>query len=313
MSVFQSIKGTFAAGLKSFTSRDQSKDDQVKYTKSGVNVDTGAELLHKYQLIWKELHEQAEENARCAEDVDGLITSLYVDYDRQCETLNKLHDTVAELPVILTQLQDLTDVLANLEEEYDKVEAAMLRLENVTEEQEFEKTRALHVQKLSQYDLGKRQEYEKIKGQLAKEHAKSMQQFDKVHQTHLKERQDTFQEKFDEDVNYFKTYGHIHADRLSTGSGDSGKKPDLSEIEIEEDDHDKLDEFLATADADSFNENLVSTHDGVDEVFNEEDITNLMIKSDEDFESANDIPNDNADIDSDLNEENVQSEVSDTN
>ncbi|KAJ8303412.1 hypothetical protein KUTeg_019808 [Tegillarca granosa] len=185
MSVFQSIKGTFAAGLKSFTSRDQSKDDQVKYTKSGVNVDTGAELLHKYQLIWKELHEQAEENARCAEDVDGLITSIYVDYDRQCETLNKLHDTVAELPVILTQLQDLTDVLANLEEEYDKVEAAMPK-----------------------YDLGKRQEYEKIKG-------------------------------------------------LSTGSGDSGKKPDLSEIEIEEDDHDKLDEFLATADADSFNENLL--------------------------------------------------------
>lgn len=45
------------------------------------------------------------------QDVDGLITSLYVDYDRQYETLTKLHDTVAELPVILTQLQDLTDVL----------------------------------------------------------------------------------------------------------------------------------------------------------------------------------------------------------
>lgn len=312
MSVFQSIKGTFAAGLKSFTSRDQSKDDQVKYTKSGVNVDTGAELLHKYQLVWKELHEKAEENARCAEDVDGLITSLYVDYDRQCETLTKLHDTVAELPVILTQLQDLTDVLANLEEEYDKVEAAMLRLENVTEEQEFEKTRALHVQKLSQYDLGKRQEFERIKVQLAKEHHKSMKQFEQVHHSHLKERQDTFQEKFDEDVNYFKTHGHTHIDRLSTGSGDSGKKPDLSEIEIEED-QDKLDEFLATADADSFNENLVSTHDGVDEVFNEEDITNLMIRSDEEFESANDISNENPDIDTDVNEENEQSETSDTN
>lgn len=51
----------------------------------------------------------------------------------------------------------------------------------------------------------------------------------------------------------------------------------------------------------------------MDEVFNEDDITNLMIRSDEEFESANDISNENPDIDGDVNEENEQSETSDTN
>lgn len=50
--------------------------------------------------------------------------------------------------------------------------------------------------------------------QLAKEHHKSIKQFEQVHHSHLKERQDTFQEKFDEDINYFKTHGHTHIDSM---------------------------------------------------------------------------------------------------
>ena len=48
------------------------------------------------------------------QNVDAQITQLYVQYDRQCELMSRLHDGVAALPVILTQLQDLTDVLGML-------------------------------------------------------------------------------------------------------------------------------------------------------------------------------------------------------
>lgn len=45
------------------------------------------------------------------QEVDVLINNLFVEYDRKNEVLGKLHESVKSLPLILSELQSLTDVL----------------------------------------------------------------------------------------------------------------------------------------------------------------------------------------------------------
>ncbi|XP_060074541.1 dysbindin-like [Ylistrum balloti] len=264
MSVFQSIKGTFAAGLKSITSRDV-KEEKLQHVKAGVCLDAGADLLDRYQNIWKELHQDAEENAKLAENVDSQITQLFVTYDRQAEVLSQLHSTVADLPVILNKLQELTDVLASLDEEYENVEVALIRLEDTCEEQELTQAKEYDAQKLATYTHRKSEELQKIKVEFAKDHAKKMEGYEKHRQTKLKERQEVFEQQFNNDLDYFKSHGRL--ERLSTSSNDSSKKTDLADISWEMENTD-LDEFLETDTAISGDSQL--PHDNFNAEFEDE-------------------------------------------
>ncbi|XP_033754569.1 dysbindin protein homolog [Pecten maximus] len=265
MSVFQSIKGTFAAGLKSITSRDD-KEEKLHHVKSGVCVDAGADLLDRYQNNWRELHQDAEQNATLAENVDSQITQLFVTIDRQAEMLGQLHTTVADLPVILNKLQELTDVLASLDEEYENVEVALIRLEDMCEEQELAQAKVYDAQKLSTYTHRKSEDLQKIKVELAKDHAKKMEGYEKNRQTKLKERQEVFEQQFNNDLDYFKSHGRL--ERLSTSSNDSSKKTDLADISWEME-NTSLDEFLETDTTVSGNVD-VELEDEVEQISEEE-------------------------------------------
>ena len=48
------------------------------------------------------------------QEVDVSINNLYVEYDRKNEVFGKLHECVKALPLILSDLQSLTDVLGNI-------------------------------------------------------------------------------------------------------------------------------------------------------------------------------------------------------
>lgn len=45
--------------------------------------------------------------------------------------------------------------------------------------------------------------------QLAKDHMKSVQKLEKHKQKELKERQETFQSAFDQDVDFYRTHGRL--------------------------------------------------------------------------------------------------------
>ena len=54
-------------------------------------------------------------------------------------------------------------ISANLEEEYDKVEAALIFLEDTCEEQELQQAKMVDSQKLTKYQERKKDELEKLK------------------------------------------------------------------------------------------------------------------------------------------------------
>nr|XP_022342000.1 dysbindin protein homolog isoform X1 [Crassostrea virginica] len=277
--VTMNIIGTLRSGLKSFTSRDSSNDATTHYSKSSFNLDAGADLLQRYQLIWKELHENTEENARKAEEVDVSINNLYVEYDRKNEVFGKLHECVKALPLILSDLQSLTDVLATLDEEYDNVESALMQLENVIEKQELQAAKVVDCQKLTAYRDRKMDDLEKLKMQLAKDHMKAVQKLEKNKQKELKERQDTFQDAFDQDIDFYKTHGRL--ERLSVSSSDSGKKADLGDIVVDSDQN-ALDAFLQ--DTDSTPSAEAATTEATEDTLSDYEEDPLVVRSSEDVE-----------------------------
>lgn len=47
----------------------------------------------------------------CLQNVDVQIGELFVKFDRQAEVLMKLHEEASKLPLLLQQLQNITDSL----------------------------------------------------------------------------------------------------------------------------------------------------------------------------------------------------------
>lgn len=251
MSLFKSLKGTLKSvqgdlsdSLKALSvSPDKpSTPESFHYSASQVNYDAGADILHRDELVWKDLYQFTEETARKAQDVDIEIGNLYIFCDKQSETLVRFHDECSRLPALITQLQEITDSLAMLEEEYDKVEAALVQLENVCEEQDFQRNIASHHKQLAVYKMKKEHELQKYKVHLAKEHAKKVEQANKKREHLLHEKQVAFGEQFAQDVEYFKKHGK--PGRLPT-TPESEKKLDLAEIVVDED-PEALNAFLAT-------------------------------------------------------------------
>ncbi|KAK3589110.1 hypothetical protein CHS0354_017452 [Potamilus streckersoni] len=252
MSIFKNIKGTLqsvqqdlSAGLGLFSSsKDKSAVRSSSHYLSApsprVNFEAGADLLNKYQNVWKELHKYCEENGKKAEDVDIQIGSLYIQYDRSLEVFSKLHEELANLPVMLQKLQEVTDTLAQVEEEYDKVEVALIRLQNVCEEEELQKAKISHDLQLKAYREKRFKELNKVKVQIAKEHVQKVQAFEKKHQTQLKERQVVFQEVFEHDIEQYKKHGKI--ERLPS-TPESEKKLDLEDF-VPDDNDGALEEFF---------------------------------------------------------------------
>lgn len=233
-----------------------------------MNFDAGADLLARYQDVWKDLSDSSQVNARKTEDVDNMITELYVKYDRQQEVMSRLHDAVVALPILVSQLQQATDLLASLEEEYEKVNTSLIHLEDVIEEKELLTAQLIDTQKLSEYNLRKQDEIENCKVQLARDHAKKIHDYEKKKKNLQKEREEAFKDAFEDDLDYYKTYGRL--DKVSVSSSEGSKKMDLADVSFEEED-DALDEFLGSTEVTPSNENLPESTEETDNLFSEDD------------------------------------------
>lgn len=253
MSFLKSIKGTLknvqediSGSLKSLTfTTEKPKIPETEFQfVSTVDYEAGADILHRNENNWKDLYDYTEETARKAQDVDVQIGNLYIYCDKQSETLMHLHDEASRLPTLISQLQAITDSLALVEEEYDKVEAALVHLENLCEEQDFRRNVLSHHKQLAVYEMKKDHELQKFKVQLARQHAHKVEQVNKKKQYLLHEKQAAYDEQFAKEVDYYKKHGK--PGRLPS-MPESEQKLDLSEIEIEED-QEALDAFLESAD-----------------------------------------------------------------
>ncbi|XP_032683402.1 dysbindin protein homolog [Odontomachus brunneus] len=235
-SKFQTVQEGISASIRGLSSTEKPKNKKPINVRN-VNYDAGADVLHRFQLQWNELHELAEENAGKAQEADTLISSIYEKLQHEWNSITCLNSTLAYIPKINNSIQDLMDQIGNLQEMFEEVEGALYRLEDLNEMLDLQNRQLEHRFQLAMYKEKKLLELNNFKAKLANEHIERISQHELKQQKKLKERRETFEEVFKEDLEEYKATGSIPKLPLSS------QGPSLDEIVLDIDTK-IFDEFL---------------------------------------------------------------------
>ncbi|XP_072751516.1 dysbindin protein homolog isoform X2 [Anoplolepis gracilipes] len=235
-SKFQTVQEGISASIRGLSTAEHPKSKKVVNVRN-VNYNAGADILHHFQLQWNELHELAEENAGRAQEADTLISSIYDKLEHEWNSVACLNSTLAYIPKINNAIQDLMDQIGNLQEMFEEVEGALYRLEDLNEMLELQNRQLDHRFQLALYKEKKLIELNEFKAKLSKEHIERVSQHELNQQKKLKERRETFEEAFKEDLEEYKATGSIQ--KLPVSS----QGPSLDEIVLDVDSK-IFDEFL---------------------------------------------------------------------
>ncbi|KFM82686.1 Dysbindin, partial [Stegodyphus mimosarum] len=141
--------------------------------------------------------------------------------------------------------------IGELEGIFEEVEDALMNLEDVIETQELQERQLDHRFQLAMYKEKKLADFEDMKVKLGEEHAHRVFEYEKKQEAVLRERQNTFQEAFEEELQQYKTHG-IKELRKRVSSQSSATSVSLEEIDLEED-ISALDDFLGEDNAEETN------------------------------------------------------------
>lgn len=127
------------------------KDKQKVTSESKVNYGAGSALLEKYQEQWAELHENADKNARAAEEVDKLIIELHEVTKARLQSATELAQNLAHLPNLTVSVAQCIDSLKNVQTLLTDVEDQLVDFEDIVERSNMEKWKLDHHYHLTLY------------------------------------------------------------------------------------------------------------------------------------------------------------------
>lgn len=233
---FQTVQEGISASIRGLTVVENPKHKKFTNIRN-VHYDAGADVLHRFQLQWNELHELAEENAEKAQEADKLITSIYERLEQEWNNVACLNSTLAYIPKINSAIQDLMDQIGTLQEMFEEVEGAIYRLEDLNEVLDLQSSQLDHRFQLALYKEKKLAELNSVKAKLANEHIERVSKHELKQQKILKERRETFEEVFKEELEEYKSTGSIPKIPVTK------EGPSLDEIDLDIDST-IFDEFL---------------------------------------------------------------------
>lgn len=230
---FHSMQEGLSASIRGLTISEPKKIENVR----NVNYNAGADILHRYQLQWNELHELAEENAKNAQNVDFLVAGIHQKLEREWKSILCLNNTLAVIPKVNDTIENLMSQIEILQEMFEDVEHALFQFENLNEELELQNQQVDQRYQLTLYRENKAATLNSLRAKLSSDHSEKIAKHELKQQKTMQERQKTFAEVFVEELNQYKATGSIpKSSRVTEG-------PSLDEIVLETDTTD-FDAFL---------------------------------------------------------------------
>ncbi|XP_051166464.1 dysbindin-like [Leptopilina boulardi] len=230
---FHSMQEGLSASIRGLTVSEPKKIENIR----NVNYNAGADILHRYQLQWNELHDLAEENAKNAQNVDSLVAVFHLKLEREWKSILCLNNTLAVIPKVNETIQNLMSQIEIIQGMFEDVEHALLELENLNEELDLQNRQVEHRFQLTLYKENKVATLNSQRAKFSSDHSEKIAKHELKQQKMMEERQKTFAEAFDEELNQYKATGSIpKINRVTEG-------PSLDEIVLETDTTD-FDAFL---------------------------------------------------------------------
>lgn len=239
------------AGLDKLLGIIPVKKDVSSRTKPGTAfqritpLDAGADILHRYQLQWAQMHEETVLASKTANEVEEMCSSLAkttLTRDRIMSNFNSLLQSipsmVSDIEEIERDLKKTIDSLRSLEEAIDA------RQECLFDEELKKRFDTQYVLKIHEQRLER--EFEKISKSLEKDHRRKLDELKKIEELKIQQKQQEFQAAFERELMQYKTRGEI---KKKTESGDENQAPSSPSLEdiivqADEADQETLEKFL---------------------------------------------------------------------
>ncbi|CAH2237677.1 jg11354 [Pararge aegeria aegeria] len=213
------------------------RDKQKVTNESKVNYGAGSALLEKYQEQWGEIHENADRNAKAAEEVDKLITELYETTKTRLQNATELAQNLAHLPSLTVAVAQCVDSLKNVQTLLSDVENELVEFEDIIERSNMEKWKLDHHYQLTLYKEKKMAGLEETRNQLFKENLEKNNVMERQQLAEIQAKRDTSAAAFQSDMAKYLASGNVPA------VPSTPPKVTLDQIQLENDDTD-LEQFL---------------------------------------------------------------------
>lgn len=135
------------------------KDKQKVHSESKVNYGAGGELLEKYQQDWVELHGNADNNAKAADQVDKLILELLEIANLRFQSANEMAQTLSCLPSLTMSVAQCIDSVKTVQGLLKTVEEELVEFEDIVERNKMDKWKLDHHYQLTLYKEKKMSKY----------------------------------------------------------------------------------------------------------------------------------------------------------
>ncbi|KAF5299555.1 hypothetical protein FQR65_LT09360 [Abscondita terminalis] len=238
--MLSSLKGRLI-NVSKLTLLSPTNEDELVKAAPTIELNAGADILTHFQKQWADLHNLNEENAtnaaKLADTIEILHTKISTEHANIIEMIQILNAT----PTINKSIESCCQQLKDLQKSFDKTEKGILDLEDVIERLELERRKVEHKYQLALYKEKKLAFFEKARADLAAKHSQMVAEKEMKQRKVLEERQQAFQDAFNNDLATFKTLGNIPKIEKNTVQPSAL----LEEIQLDLDQQD-LETFLNT-------------------------------------------------------------------
>ncbi|XP_054638851.1 dysbindin-A-like isoform X2 [Dunckerocampus dactyliophorus] len=216
----------------------------------------GQDILSRYEESWFVLHKKTKDCGQAAEVVDGEVVMLSAHWERRRSALTQLQEQLQSLPAFVGELEAVTASIAHLEGDFEEMESRLVHLETLCCRCEQQTSKQQHGDQLEAYKKQKRRELEALEAELNCEHVHKVAQLERTRQKKLREQQKVYEEAFHQDLEQYRSTGHVHrqATEADVGVLDQMTVTNLSDQEA-------LDDFLNSGDDMSTESSLTSGPD----------------------------------------------------
>ena len=229
-------------------SRSESPKEFVDIATDGqskVVADAGSDVLYKFQKSWSHLHSNSSENVTKLNEANDLYSSI-VSNTVKCQNVFNSFEELLGTGNIFNEIYKLIDCI---EGDLKMSSELFLQLEEILNFKEEECFRNEMRKKfdvkyyLNIYEQQQGRSFEQMKKLLHQEMLRRQHERETLETLKLRERQETFQREFEQQLQLYKQNGQIVKRSNSPGESSSIALEDIS-IEPDEDDKVNLEKFL---------------------------------------------------------------------
>ncbi|XP_059055906.1 dysbindin [Achroia grisella] len=213
------------------------RDKQKVNSEAKVNYGAGGALLEKYQEQWVELHQNADDNAKAADEVDRIILELHESTKTKLQNAQALSQGLMHIPALTAAVAQCMDSLKNVQTLLKTVEEDLVEFEDIAERRAMEKWKLDHHYHLTLYQEKKMAALEDIRSKLAKSNTEQTFEKERRELAELQTRRENSSQAFQNDMARYLNSGVVPA------GAPSSPKITLEQVELDDDGSD-LEKFL---------------------------------------------------------------------